>query len=145
MNIAYEAIDRHVKVGKGDKIAIRWIAKDESRHEFTYADLKQQTNRFANALLALGIGKGDRVYSLLGRVPELYIAALGTLKAGGVFCPMFSAFGPEPVQARMSIGEAQVLVTSEALYKRKVASWRVELASLKCKVRLLTGHPILNL
>ena len=51
--------------------------------------------------------KGDRVYSLLGRVPELYVAALGTLKLGAVFCPMFSAFGPEPIKARMAIGEAQ--------------------------------------
>ncbi|MDP1731621.1 MAG: AMP-binding protein, partial [Devosia sp.] len=127
LNIAHEAIDRHLGRGLGDKVAIRWIAKDETRLDFTYADLKAETNRFANTLRALGVGKGDRVYSLLGRVPELYIAALGTLKTGAVFCPMFSAFGPEPIKARMTIGEARVLVTSKALYRRKVAAWRSEL------------------
>ena len=130
LNIAHEAIDRHVAKGLGGKVAIRWIAKDESRHDFTYADLHDRTNRFANALKALGVKKGDRVYSLLGRVPDLYVAALGTLKLGAVFCPMFSAFGPEPIKARMSIGEGKVLVTSAALYKRKVADWRAELAHL---------------
>ena len=130
LNIAHEAIDRHVDKGHGGKTAIRWIAKDEGRHDFTYADLKDRTSRFANVLQSLGISKGDRVYALLGRVPELYISALGTLRLGAVFCPMFSAFGPEPVKARMEIGGARVLVTSAALYKRKVAAWRDQLAHL---------------
>ena len=78
-----------------------------------------------------GMAKGDRVFSLLGRVPELYIAALGTLKNGSVFAPLFSAFGPEPIKARMTIGDAKVLVTSEAFYRRKVEPWRKELASLE--------------
>ncbi len=130
LNIAHEAVDRHVADGLADKVAIRWIAKDESRHDFTFADLKDRTNRFANVLASLGIGKGERVYALLGRVPELYFAALGTLKAGAVFCPMFSQFGPEPVRARMEIGDARVLVTSAALFKRKVAGWWRELPGL---------------
>ncbi|MFA7412869.1 MAG: acetate--CoA ligase [Rhizobium sp.] len=130
LNIAHEAIDRHVDKGRGGKTAIRWIAKDESRHDFTYADLRDRTSRFANVLQSLGISKGDRVYALLGRVPDLYISALGTLRLGAVFCPMFSAFGPEPVKARMEIGGARVLVTSAALYKRKVAAWRDQLAQL---------------
>ena len=74
---------------------------------------------------------GERVFSLLGRVPELYVAALGTLKAGRVFSPLFSAFGPEPVKARMEIGDARVLVTTEAYYRRKVAPWRQELPGLR--------------
>ena len=77
------------------------------------------------------MAKGDRVFSLLGRVPELYIAALGTLKNGSVFSPLFSAFGPEPIKARMTIGDAKVLVTSEAFYRRKIEPWRKELASLE--------------
>ncbi|MHB0950790.1 MAG: acetate--CoA ligase [Allorhizobium sp.] len=130
LNIAHEAIDRHIDKGQGGKTAIRWIAKDEGRHDFTYAELKDRTSRFANVLQSLGISKGDRVYALLGRVPELYISALGTLRLGAVFCPMFSAFGPEPVKARMEIGGARVLVTSAALYKRKVAAWRGQLTHL---------------
>ena len=71
------------------------------------------SDRFANALRGLGVGTGERVFVLAGRIPELYIAALGTLKNRSVFCPLFSAFGPEPIQARMSIGDAAVLVTTE--------------------------------
>ncbi len=131
INIAYEAIDRHVHNGQGDKVALRWIAKDEQRQDFTYHDLAEMSNRFANMLRTLGVERGDRVYSMLGRVPELYVAALGTLKAGCVFCPMFSAFGPEPVKVRMEIGGAKVLVTSKSLYRRKVTGIRNELPNLK--------------
>ena len=99
--------------------------------DFTYSALSAAINRFGNVLAQRGIGKGGRVFSLLGRSPELYIAALGTLKNGSVFSPLFSAFGPEPIKARMAIGEAQVLITSEALYRRKVEPWRKELASLE--------------
>ncbi|MGJ8588306.1 MAG: acetate--CoA ligase [Yoonia sp.] len=131
LNIAHEALDRHVAAGHGDQIALRWINKSGERTDYTYAALSQQSNRFANVLRARGLQKGDAVYGLLGRVPELYIAALGTLKAGCVFCPLFSAFGPEPIQARMQIGQARALITSTRLYKRKVASIRDTVETLK--------------
>ena len=131
LNIAYEALDRHVLASRGDKVALRWIGRDNGIWNFTYADLCKQTNWFANVLTALGVTKGDRVFALLGRVPELYTAALGALKNGSVFSPLFSAFGPEPIKARMTIGEAKVLVTSEAFYRRKVEPWRTELPCLQ--------------
>jgi acetyl-CoA synthetase len=131
LNIAYEAVDRHVARGRGGKVALRWIAEEGTVTEFTYAELKAQTNRFAGMLRSLGLKKGDRVYSLLGRRAELYIAALGTLKAGCVFCPLFSAFGPEPIRARMEIGEGAALITTASYYRRKVAPWRGDLASLR--------------
>ncbi len=131
LNIAHEAIDRHVAAGHGDQIALRWLSKTGDRRDHSYADLARQMNRFANLLRDLGIGKGDTVYSLLGRVPELYIAALGTIKAGAIFCPMFSAFGPDPIQSRMDIGGANLLVTSTRLYKRKVKSIRARLPELR--------------
>jgi acetyl-CoA synthetase len=131
LNIAHEAIDRHVSAGSGSKLALRWIGRDDQIHDFTYADLRTRANRFANILVQHGIAKGDRVFSLLGRVPELYIAALGTLKIGSVFSPLFSAFGPEPIKARMTIGNAKALITSEAFYRRKIEPWRKELANLQ--------------
>jgi acetyl-CoA synthetase len=131
LNIAYEAIERHLKAGRGNKLALRWIARNDEIRDFTYATLGAQVNRFANTLAQHGIKKGDRVFSLLGRVPELYFAALGTLKSGSVFSPLFSAFGPEPIKARMAIGEARALVTTEAFYRRKIEPWRKELASLQ--------------
>jgi acetyl-CoA synthetase len=131
LNIAYEAVDRHVENGLAQKTAIRWISREDEVRDFSYEDLRNQSNRFANVLRALGVEKGERVYSLAGRIPELYVAALGTLKNGSVFCPLFSAFGPEPVRARLSIGQAKVLVTTEALYKRKVEQIRGELPDLE--------------
>lgn len=131
LNIAHEAIDRHVAHGRGNHEALRWIRKSGEVHRYSYADLKTETDRFANLLVNLGLGKGARVFSMLGRVPELYIAALGTLKAGGVFCPLYSAFGPEPVRARMTIGEADVLVTNAQTYTRKIAAYRADIPSLK--------------
>ncbi len=131
LNIAYEALDRHLAAGRGDHRALRWIGKDNRICDFTFADLAAASNRFANLLKQLGIGRGDRVFCLSSRLPELYIAALGTLKNGSVFSPLFSAFGPEPVRSRMEIGDARALVTTEALYRRKVAPWRDEMPGLK--------------
>ncbi len=130
LNIAHEAIDRHVLAGRGDKLALRWLGRNDEVRDFSYVGLRAQANRFANVLAQCGIAKGDRVYLLLGRSPELYIAALGTLKNGSVLSPLFSAFGPEPAKARMTIGGAKVLVTTETFYRRKVELWRKELPSL---------------
>src|SRR5512145_2198545 len=131
VNIAHEAVDRHVEAGRGDKLALRWIGRDDAIRDFSYASLGAAANRFANVLTQNGIGKDERVFSLLGRVPELYIAALGTLKNGSVFSPLFSAFGPEPIKARMTIGDARAVVATEAFYRRKIAPWRTELAGLR--------------
>lgn len=131
INIAYEAADRHVDAGDGGRVALRWIRKDRSTREYTYRDLKDLSARFANALKDLGAERGEKVFSLLGRVPELFVSALGTWKCGAVFCPLFSAFGPEPIKARMTIAGASVLVTTERLFRRKVAPVLPDLTSLR--------------
>ena len=160
LNIAFEAVDRHLDEGLADKVAIRWLGRDSQRdsqmdsqrdcqrdreqdshrdsqthvlgcRDLTYGELAGLTSRFAHLLERLDVAPGERVFSLLGRVPELYVAALGTLKAGRVFSPLFSAFGPEPVRARMTLGDARVLVTTAAYYERKVAPWRRELPGLR--------------
>ena len=131
LNIAHEAVDRHVEQGHGDRLAIRWLAKDGTNLDLTYKHLMRQTNRFANVLRSLRVGKGDAVFLLTGRVPALYIAALGTLKNGSIFCPLFSAFGPEPIHQRMSRGEGVVLVTTRRLYEQRVAGLRERLPALK--------------
>jgi len=131
LNIAHEAVDRHVAAGHGRQVAIRWLGRDGARRELSYGGLAADAARFANVLVGHGLGQGDRVYALLGRVPELYAAALGTLKAGMTFTPLFAAFGPEPIRARMEIGEASALVTTAAAYRRKIAAWRAEIPSLK--------------
>ncbi len=131
LNIAHEAVDRHARGPRRHRMAIRWLGANGQIREYTYGELSDLTNRFANVLRALGVGAGDRVYSLAGRIPELYVAALGTLKNRSVFCPLFSAFGPEPIRVRMASGRARVLVTTESLYRRKVAGLRGALSSLE--------------
>lgn len=131
LNIAYEAVDRHAAGSRHGKVALRWLGKEGAVQNVTYADLRRLTNRFANVLERLGIQAGDRVYALAGRIPELYVAALGTLKHRSVFCPLFSAFGPEPIRARLQIGQPRVLVTTAELYQRKVAPLRDSLPGLE--------------
>jgi acetyl-CoA synthetase len=130
LNIAYEAVDRHVRAGRGGKLALRWLGKNGERRDLDYTELGEASNRFANLLRRLNLRQGDRVFALLGRVPELYVAALGSFKAGCVFSPLFSAFGPEPVRARLALGDARALVTSATLYQRKVAAFRASLPGL---------------
>ncbi|HEX9611200.1 MAG TPA: acetate--CoA ligase [Gemmatimonadales bacterium] len=140
LNIAHAAVDRHAAGPRRDQVAIRWLGKHGQVHDYTYGRLHELTNRFANVLEVLGVVEGDRVYTLLGRIPELYVAALGTLKHRAVFCPLFSAFGPEPIRARLAIGQAKVLVTTESLYLRKVAGWRAALPELEQVVLVGDDH-----
>jgi acetyl-CoA synthetase len=130
LNIAHEAVDRHAAGPRRDHLALRWLGRHGEARDFTYADLRDRTNRFANVLRRLGIGTGDRVFTLTGRIPELYLTALGTLKNGSVYCPLFAAFGPEPVRQRLTRGEGKLLVTTESLYRTKVAGLRESLPAL---------------
>jgi acetyl-CoA synthetase len=130
LNIAYEAVDRQAEGPLAHAVALRFLSKRRPATEFTYAALKVQTDRFAGVLRALGVKRGERVFVLAGRIPELYVAALGTLKHGAVFCPLFSAFGPEPIEQRLRLGDARVLVTTTSLYRRKVAELRWRLPGL---------------
>ena len=140
LNIGHEAVDRHANGPLNDRLAIKWIGKKREIQDYTYADLRALSNRFANVLNNLGIGKGDRVYVLAGRIPELYIAAIGTLKNRSVFCPLFSAFGPEPIKSRVMIGEARLLVTTQLLYERKVQRIRALMPSLEHVVLVGDDH-----
>jgi acetyl-CoA synthetase len=120
LNIAHEAVDRHSDGTLCGRVALKWLGSEEAIRDFTYGDLKEQSNRFANILRELGIVKGDTVSTLTGRIPELYIAALGVLKNTSVFCPLFAAFGPEPIYQRLSRGDARILLTTERYYQQKV-------------------------
>ncbi|NBB74816.1 MAG: acetate--CoA ligase [Bacteroidetes bacterium] len=131
LNIAYEAVDRHAAGPRGDHVALRWLGQEGDVLEFSYRALRKQSDRFANVLRALDVGEGETVFSFLGRVPYLYIAALGTLKNVSVFCPLFSAFGPEPVYQRLSRGDAAVVVTTERLYEKRIAGLRERLPHLR--------------
>ena len=119
-NIARLAVDRHATGVHAQRVALRFLRTDGDEQTLSYAQLRQQTNRFANGLPMLAMGGGARVFVLAGRIAPLYVAVLGSLKNGSVVTPLFSAFGPEPITTRIGIAQAQVLVTTEALYRRKI-------------------------
>jgi acetyl-CoA synthetase len=130
-NIARLAVDRQASGVHAQRVALRFLRTDGDEQALSYAQLRQQTNRFANGLRMLGIGAGARVFVLAGRIAPLYVAVLGSLKNGSVVTPLFSAFGPEPITTRIGIAQAQVLVTTEALYRRKIEKIRDRLPSLQ--------------
>jgi acetyl-CoA synthetase len=130
-NIAYWAVDRHCAGPQRGRVALRWLGRDGAVVDTTYAELRGQSNRFANVLRKLGIGKGDTVFALSGRIPALYAAAFGTLKNTSAFCPLYSAFGPEPVWQRLTRGNAKVLLTTEKLYRKIVAGLHPRLPELR--------------
>ena len=131
INMGYEAVDRHIEDGYGEQAALVFLEKEQLRKVFSYAQLQKMSNRFANLLKNLHVQKGDLLCSLTDRTPILYSAIIGCLKSGVVFSPLFSAFGPEPIKARLTIGGAAVLLTSGKIYKKKIAAWRSECPSLK--------------
>jgi acetyl-CoA synthetase len=131
LNIAHEAVARHATGAQRNCVAMRWLRRDGTSHAFTYADVQEHSTRFANILRDFGVGRGEAVFSLAGRIPELYFAALGTWKNVSVFCPLFSAFGPEPIYQRLHRGKARLLLTTERLYQQKVAGLRHRLPHLQ--------------
>jgi acetyl-CoA synthetase len=131
LNIAHEAVDRHAASARAGRVALRCVARAGGIRDLTFDALREQTNRFANVLKGLGVSASDRVCVLAGRIPELYVAALGTLKHRSVFSPLFSAFGPEPIATRLGIAGARVLVTTRSLYRRKVAALRPQIETLE--------------
>ena len=135
-NIAYAAVDRHADGPLASRTALRFVTEQSwdgaiATRDLSYAELARLSRRFTNVLRSLGIARGDRVFTLTGRCPELYITVMGALRNGSVVCPLFSAFGPEPIATRLNLGEADVLVTTAAIYRRKIAKMRDRLTSVR--------------
>jgi acetyl-CoA synthetase len=117
VNIAYEAIDRHVVEGRGERVALHYT--DGSREEsYTFKEMMQLSSSFANGLRSLGVQKGDRVFLFMPRSPELYIALIGILRLGAIAGPLFEAFMEEAVKDRLEDSGAKVVVTTSALVSR---------------------------
>ncbi|BCJ88485.1 acetate--CoA ligase [Effusibacillus dendaii] len=117
VNIAYEAVDRHVDEGRGDKIAL--LFNDATRDEsYTFAQMKALSNKFGNVLRSLGISKGDRVFIFMPRSPELYSSYVGAVKIGAIVGPLFEAFMEGAVKDRLQDSEAVAIVTTPQLKSR---------------------------
>lgn len=130
-NISYMCVDRHLQYpGMANKVALKFIDKKGSITSITFLDLQKRANKMANVLSTLAPNKGDAVFALLPRVPDLYYTALGCWRNLNVFGPLFSAFGPDPILSRLKIGKARILVTTLGYYKKKVLPIRSELKEL---------------
>lgn len=118
VNMAYEAIDKHVQNGNGHKTAL--IYKDDhSEKRYSYADLMKESNKTANLLrLKAGIQKGDRVFVFMPRSPELYFSVLGILKLGAIAGPLFEAFMEDAVKDRLEDSKAKAIITTPELIGR---------------------------
>ncbi|MFC5469899.1 acetate--CoA ligase [Cohnella suwonensis] len=127
VNMAYEAIDRHVENGRGDKTALHY-SDTQREQSYTFAEMSKQSNRFANVLRGLGVGKGDRVFIFMPRTPELYFGLFGSLKVGAVVGPLFEAFMETAVRDRLQDSGAVAIITTPALLSRVP---RAELPELK--------------
>ena len=111
LNVCIECCDRHAD---GDLVALYWEGVDGSSSVHTFAEFRDGAARFANVLEAHGIGPGDRVAVMLPRIPELMVVALGVWRAGAVYAPMFTAFGPKAIEYRLERSEAKLVMTDLA-------------------------------
>ena len=130
INAAYNAIDRHVKGPRKNKVALILDNGEGKVVKMTFQQMYEETNKFANMLKKLGIKKQDRVFFFLQRSPELYIGFLGAIKYGAVASPMFPAFGPDAIRDRLLDSGAVALITDSDL-KSKVYEVKDQLPELK--------------
>jgi acetyl-CoA synthetase len=118
LNVAYNCVDRHVERGLGDKVAYHWIGEPGDTRTITYADLQREVNRAANALLELGIRKGDRVAIYMPMIPELPVSMLACAKIGAAHTVIFGGFSAEALSDRINDAQAKVLVTADGGWRR---------------------------
>ncbi|SEW23174.1 acyl-CoA synthetase [Natrinema salifodinae] len=112
LNVAHEVCDRHAE--NKEKVALYQVDEDGELTTVTFWELAERTNRFANVLESLGIEQGDRVFSYMPRVPEHYVALVGTLKRGAVFGGINERFGPDGISYRLADCDAKAIVTTAA-------------------------------
>jgi len=118
LNIAYNCVDRHVENGLGAKVAYHWIGEPGDTRTITYADLHDEVQRAANALKALGVGKGDRVAIYMPMIPELPVAMLACARIGAPHTVVFGGFSAEALSGRINDAEAKLVITADGGWRR---------------------------
>ncbi len=122
LNVAYNCVDRHVEAGNGDRVALHFEGEPGDSRSLTYADLQSEVCRAANALLALGVAKGDRVAIYLPMIPEALVAMLACARIGAPHSVVFGGFSAEALRSRIEDADAKVVVTSDGGYRRGSAA-----------------------
>jgi acetyl-CoA synthetase len=113
LNVADNCLDRHVEAGGGGKVAYHWVGEPGEERTITYAELRDEVARFANALKSLGVKKGDRVNIYMGMVPELPVAMLACARLGAPHSVVFGGFSADALKDRINDAEAKVLITQD--------------------------------
>ncbi|MCD4851228.1 acetate--CoA ligase [Arthrobacter sp. AK01] len=121
LNVAYNCVDRHVLAGKGDKVALYFEGEPGDRRAITYAELQREVSKAANALLDLGITKGDRVVIYLPVIPETVIVTLAVARIGAIHSLVFGGFSAEALRFRVQDTQAKLLVTTDGQFRRGTA------------------------
>ena len=130
LNIAYNCIDRHAKSDKKNKTALLYQSAGGGSESYTFAEMKRETDKFANVLKELDVEKGDRVFIFLPSIPERYVAFLGILKTGAIAGTLFAAFQEIALKDRLADSEASIIITDAELYPR-IENIRTDLPKLK--------------
>jgi acetyl-CoA synthetase len=118
LNVAYNCLDRHVEAGRGAKVAIYWEGEPGDSRTITYSDLHTSVCQAANALTALGIGRGDRVAIYLPMIPEAAVAMLACARIGATHSVVFGGFSVDALKGRIQDADAKLVITADGGYRR---------------------------
>ena len=122
LNVAYNCVDRHVEAGHGEQVAYHWEGEPGDTRTITYADLRREVCKAANALIELGVRKGDRVAIYLPMIPELPIALLACARLGAPHSVVFGGFSADSLGGRIRDAEAKLVITADGGYRRNAPS-----------------------
>ncbi|WP_343035437.1 acetate--CoA ligase [Cellulomonas septica] len=122
LNAAYNAVDRHVEEGRGDRVALHFEGEGGDSRSLTYADLQREVSKAANAFTALGVGTGDRVAIYMPLVPEAVVTMLACARIGAPHSVVFGGFSAEALASRIVDAEAKLVVTADGGYRRGAPS-----------------------
>jgi acetyl-CoA synthetase len=118
LNVAYNCVDRHVEAGRGDRVAFHFVGEPGDTRTLTYADLKDEVSKAANALESLGVGAGDRVAIYLPMIPEAVISMLACARIGAVHTVVFGGFSADALASRIEDCQAKLVITADGGYRR---------------------------
>ncbi|MBI4208710.1 MAG: acetate--CoA ligase [Deltaproteobacteria bacterium] len=118
INIVHNCIDRHIREGRGDRVAILWEGDQGDTRQLTYRELEEQVCKIANFMKGLGLKKGDTAGLYMPMIPEVVVAMMACFKIGVVVVPIFSGFGASALAARLADAEAKILFTADGGFRR---------------------------
>jgi len=117
-NISYNALDRHVKGAKKNKVAFYWEGENGEKRTLTFNELYEEVNKFASSLKKLGIGKGDRITIYLPMIPELAISMLASVRLGAIHSVIFAGFTAQSVANRIADSKSKIVITADGTFRK---------------------------